>query len=195
MITSPQEYWKLLYVIQDQNTEFAEKPIPDSELRYNIDLEKRTVEAPKILGAQNDDKAEWIYFRCPRYFDSMDLALTTCIIMYTNANGDDRIYPVPFYDAVTEEAEQNLLIPWQLGGDVTKYAGEVEFAIRFYQVDADNHQFVYCLNTQPAKSEVLPSMNTTNGDDFNYTTSFMEEILDKIAKLQKAYEVYWLEVE
>lgn len=193
MITSPQEYWKLLYLIQDRGTSFAERPVPEDEPRYNINLETRTVEAPATIGAQRDDKSEWIYFRCPRYFEHNDLALTTCLIMYKNANGDERIYPVPFYDVTTEADEQNMLIPWRVEGEVTKYAGTIEFAFRFYLVDADNHSFAYCLNTQTAKSKVLATIDTTTDEAYDYSTNFIQELLDKISNLEKAYEVYWLE--
>lgn len=194
MITNPQEYWKLLYLIQDKNTEFVERPLPLSEPRYNIDLNSRLIEAPEYVGAEKEVYAETIYFRCPRYFENMDLTLTTCIIMYKNAKGDERVYPVPFYDAVTEEADGNILIPWILSGDVTSSPGTVEFAIRFYTIDGDNQEFVYCLNTQSATTKVLASMETTESEDFDYSANFTEAILDRLARLEKDYNLYWLEV-
>jgi hypothetical protein len=77
-------------------------PMPIGERVYNIDLLTREVEAPESLGIQYDAKSEWIYFRCPRFIDNIDLTQVCCVIQYKNANKDSRIYPVPFYDATTE---------------------------------------------------------------------------------------------
>lgn len=194
MITSPNEYWSILYRIQDKNSPWPTFPIPATERIYNVDMEKRTIEAPEFLSVQHDHKSEWIYFRCPRYYDHMDLANVCCVIQYTNANGDNRIYPVPFYDTITEANEQNLLVPWNLDGDVTHYSGEVEFAIRFYSIDADNQVFSYSLNTQPTKSKVLYGMDTTNDEVYNYDQLFINELLDRLSRVEKAYDLYWLEV-
>lgn len=194
MITSPNEYWSLLYRIQDKNAPMPVFPIPETERIYNVDLEARTIEAPEFLSVQHDHKAEYIYFRCPRYFDNVDLANMCCVIQYNNGNGDDRIYAVPFYDTITEKDDNNLLVPWQLDGDVTRYAGTVEFAIRFYQIDADNRVFAYCLNTLSVKSKVLYGMDTTNDEAYDYDLLFVNEILDRLSRVEKSYNLYWLEV-
>lgn len=196
MITSPNEYWSILYRIQDENSPYIiDTPVPSTERIFNIDLEARTIEAPEFLSVQHDHKAEWIYFRCPRFFDHMDLTNVCCIIQYRNANNDDRIYPVPFYDVITEQEEQNILIPWNLDGDVTSYAGLVEFAVRFYSIDADNQVFAYSLNTQPNKSKVLYGMDTTSSDSYDYDAKFIDELLERLANVEKAYDLYWLEVQ
>ena len=57
----------------------------DGQPIYNIDLDTRTVDAPDILSVQFDHNAEIVYFRCPRYYDNMDLATTVCLIQYKNA--------------------------------------------------------------------------------------------------------------
>ena len=48
--------------------------LPADEQIFNIDLDTRTVDAPDILSVQFDHNAEIVYFRCPRYYDNMDLA-------------------------------------------------------------------------------------------------------------------------
>ena len=194
MITSPQEYWSILYRIQDQNSPWPTFPVPETERIYNVDLTTRLIEAPQYLSVQHDHKAEYVYFRCPRYFDSMDLATVCCVIQYRNANGDNRIYPVPFYDTITEAADNNILIPWLLDGDVTRYAGTVEFAIRFYEIDADNKAFLYSLNTQPTTSVVLYGIDTTTDEVYEYDQLFVNELLARLARVEKAYDTYWLEV-
>lgn len=202
MITSPQEYWSILYRIQDANRpdiigpgNFPDFQVPAVETIYNIDLHARTIEAPRYLSVQHDHKSEFVYFRCPQFYDAMDLSRLCCIIQYKNANGDERIYPVPFLDLRTEHAEENMLIPWLLDGEVTRYAGTVEFAIRFYEVDADNHAFIYSLNTQPAKSVILHGLDSVSDDHYDYDQATLNEILARLARVEKTYEVYWLEVQ
>lgn len=195
MITSSTEYWSILYRIQDENAPFIiDTPVPTTERIYNIDLEKRTVEAPDFLSVERDHKAEWIYFRCARFFDHVDLATMCCVIQYKNAKGDDRIYPVPFYDTISEEMEENILIPWLLDGDVTSTAGTIQFAIRFYLIDVDNQVFAYSLNTQPNKTQVLGGMDTTNGEAYEYSARFIDELLDRLSRVEKEHDLYWLEV-
>ena len=194
MVTNSKEYWKLLYSFQDKNTEFAERPVPSDEPIYNIDLNARTVEAPKYMGVINDAQAECVYFRCPRYFDSMDLTLTTCLILYRNAGGEERMYPVPFYDNITEAEEGNILIPWIIRGDVTRHPGPIEFAIRFYAIDADNLEFIYNLNTLPATSEVQDSITIEDTTDYSYAADFITQVLDRLARVEQEYNLYWLEV-
>lgn len=193
MVTSSKEYWQLLYTFQNKEREFADRPVPSDEPIYDVDLDARTIEAPKYLGVVNDTQAECIYFRCPRYFDSMDLTLTTCLIIYQNAGGDERLYPVPFYDNITEAEEGNILIPWIIREDVTRYPGPIKFAIRFYSIDADNLEFIYSLNTLPAVSEVQDTITVTDTTPYTYAADFIDQVLARLARVEQEYNLYWLE--
>ena len=101
MITTAEEYNELLWKIQDQNAPVSAVLLPSTENVYLIDLEARTIGAPDFLSVQTDHKAETIFFLVDRFYDGVDLATTTCVVQYINANGEGRIYPVPFYDVTT----------------------------------------------------------------------------------------------
>ena len=64
MITTPQEYYAKLHLIQDTN-----KPMvaaPSDERIYNIDLSTRKIESPDFLSIEKDHMAETIYFTVDR---------------------------------------------------------------------------------------------------------------------------------
>ena len=120
MKTTSQEYYNLLHQIQDENAPSIAVLLPGTENIYEIDLNKRTIESPEFLSVSRDHKAETIYFKCPRYFDNIDLTNLVCVVEYINANGDGRVYAVPYYDVdsfslLDEENdiyEPMILFPW-----------------------------------------------------------------------------------
>lgn len=198
MITNPNEYWRYLYLIQDKNNPAATAnrippvPIPEEENRLAINLNTRIIEAPEYLSVQYDHDSETVFFEIDRYFDGVDLANMCCVIQYVNAGGDGRFYPVPFYDTLTKE--EKLIFPWQISGEVTKYAGTVEYAVRFYSIDFDNQIFNFNLNTQPAKSKILHGMNVKAPEIYEPSAEFKDQIWAAIARLETDYNLYWLEV-
>lgn len=168
-------------------------PIPSDEPIMNIDLNRRTIQAPEFLSVQYEHHAETVFFIVDRYFDSVDLATKTCIIQYKNALKEDRIFIVPYYDTTYEE--NKIIFPWCISGEATKASGIVEFSVRFYEVDIDNRRFLYNLNTQPAKSKVLHGMNSTIPEDYcPLDVQFEQEVLDRLARVERNYNVYWLEI-
>lgn len=154
MITSREEYEsKILQLSQFPQSLLAR--LPESEKIYNIDLNSREVESPTLLSITNDHEAEIIYFKVARYFDAQDLLKTSCIIVFTNALNETYFYNVPIVDAYTfsDPKDSYLLIPWAISQDVTKKAGVVKFAFKFYIIDGGLN-FEYILNTKPATTKV-----------------------------------------
>jgi hypothetical protein len=105
MITTPQEYYSKLYLIQDTNKPSVAILAPSDEKIYNIDLSTRKIESPDFLSIKKDHMAETIYFTVDRYYDNIDLLETTCVVQYINADKEARIYAVPFYDITTFEGK------------------------------------------------------------------------------------------
>ena len=101
MITTAEEYQKYLWQLQDQNRPISAILLPSDENVYEIDLNKRTISAPDFLSIKEDHAAETIYFLVDRFYDNMDLSTAACIVQYKNANGEERFFPVPFYDVTT----------------------------------------------------------------------------------------------
>ena len=71
----------------------------------------------------------------------------------------------PENDYYTLVDKPKILFPWQIGNIATEEAGILEFSIRFYQVDTPTGRLVYNLNTLPAKSKILDTMEVEIKDD------------------------------
>jgi len=195
MQTISTEYYKNLYRIQqDDNLPSLALLVPSTENIYEVDLNKRVIEAPEYLSVWTDHQSEVIYFKCDRFFDYMDLSTTTVIIQYKNAKGESRIYPVPFVDIATCSLENKMLIPWCVDGNVTAAAGEVTFSITFYKIDIDGQYIVYKLSTLPAKSKILEGQNVQDEDGQRYLFSATEYeyINQRIDEISNHRDVDWI---
>ena len=111
MITSAKEYLANLQRIRNANIHKEVLQIPSDELIYNIDLNARTVDAPIYLSTETDHIAETVFFAVDRYYETHDLANSTCIIQYINAKGQAYVYLVPVFDIETYADEGKMLIP------------------------------------------------------------------------------------
>lgn len=153
MITSLQEYYNLLYLIQDENPPELAVLIPGNEEPLRIDLDTRKINAPEYLSVATDHRAETVFFSVNRYFDNVDLSTMSCIIQFINAAGESGIYVVPFYDI--SRGDDNMLIPWVIEGAVTAKAGTVAYSVQFFRVSESSSKYSYNLNTLAATSKVL----------------------------------------
>lgn len=205
MKTASQEYYNLLHQIQDENAPSIAVLLPGSENIYDIDLNARTIESPEFLSVSRDHRAETIYFKCPRYFDNIDLTNLVCVVEYINANGDGRVYAVPYYDVdsfslIDEEEgiyEPMIIFPWCIDGEATKVGGEVTYAIRFYQLNDTGTKMIYNLNTLTSKSKVLYGIEINNADfeesedESNYLATCLEQVMH-YAKKASDRDLYWI---
>ena len=105
-----QDYLSHLYIIQSQNPPSLVL-FPDVKKIYDVDLDTREIESPDFLSVSKDHKAETIYFRVDRFKGYMDLSNTICVIQYFTPDGSAHVYPVPFYDVITEK-HKNPYCPW-----------------------------------------------------------------------------------
>lgn len=194
MITTPKEYYDLLYRIQDENKPSLAVLLPSNEKIYEIDMNSRKIEAPKYLSVELDHRAETIYFKVGRYYDNIDLANMTCVVQYINAKGEGRVYPVPFYDVETYADENMMLFPWCIDGEATKASGNVTYSVRFYDIDESATYMRYNMSTLPSKSEVLHGISSkTDIDESNdYLLSFKDQILAQLKKVSE-YDLYWID--
>lgn len=178
--------------------------LPSDERTYSVNLNTRTIEAPTFLSVAKDHRAETIYFLVDRYYDYKDLSETSCIIEFINAAGEGGFYVVPFYDITSYPRymdennvvhQAKMLIPWCIEGDVTKRAGSVQFAIRFYQLDDANKGFIYNVRTQPTTATVLIGMDESQLDanlNKDVTASLVEQINAKLDNTETT--VYWTDL-
>lgn len=195
MITTPEEYFAFLFQIQSQNPPKV-GILPSAEKVYEIDLNSREIETPDYLSVEKDHKSETVYFKINRFFDYMDLSETVCVIQYITADNRARIYAVPFYDIVTFANEDKMVFPWVIDGGATSVAGEIQYSIRFFKLDPLGSNFVYNLNTQPAKSKVLHGMDTTTFEedpDYIMVVDAYSQIMARIDAISKE-QLYWFEL-
>ena len=198
MITEKQEYLDLLYKIQDENKPSLAILLPGDERIYNVDLATRTIEAPEYLSVETDHRSEVVYFKCPRYYDAVDLSNTVCVVQYINANKEGRVYAVPYYDIDTFSDTNEMLIPWEVDGEATVAAGNVQYALRFYMLDSriTDKRLVYNLNTLTASSKVLHGIDIDpeelqSSNDKEYIVTYLDEILAISRKIANK-DVYWV---
>lgn len=187
-----QEYLSQLYIIQSQNPPSLVL-FPEIKRIYDIDLNTRTINAPQMLSVSNDHKAETIYFRVDRFHDYMDLSNTVCVIQYVTPNNEVFVYPVPFYDVVTEKQNKKMILPWCIDGLATKYKGMVQYSVRFYRLEEKDQEYklIFNLSTQVAASEVLEGMQVSElSKDFDISVERYEQILQEIDKIKRE-GVYW----
>ncbi len=232
MITTPEEYFKYLWgieiqrplldeegnevlddegnVIMETVNPYNNKPLlsiilPSDERTFDVDLASRTISVPTFLSVARDHRAETVYFLVDRYFEYKDLATTSCMIEFINAEGKGGFYPVPFYDASSypryfsgdEEIvvhEAKIIIPWCIEGDVTAAPGPVQFALRFYELDETGKHFAYNVRTQVATAQVLEGMDAGVLDEASaeLDANFAEQINDKIEHATAT--IYWTDL-
>ena len=82
-----------------------------------------------------------------------------------------------------------MLIPWAIGGEATKYAGDVTFSFRFYKLnkvldEKNPRYFTYNLSTRPTKGKVLYGLDIKDLEASNYLADKEEEIYARIAALE-----------
>lgn len=193
MITTPQEYYAKLHLIQDTNKPSIAVLAPNTEKIYNIDLNTRKIDSPEFLSIEKDHMAETIYFMVDRVYDSIDLAETTCIIQYINAKKEARIYAVPFYDITTINGK--IIIPWCIEGEATKASGTVKYSFKFYSTFKDKEDqilFDFNLNTLPANSKVLSGLDVAKDDEtYDYIASEIESALARVDVATKL-DIEWI---
>lgn len=208
MITTPEDYLQLLYRIQDKNRQTTIIALPKDEHIYEIDLNKRTIEAPEFLSVEYDHNAETIYFKMDRYFDNVDLARGDIhvIIQYENANPKNTkkgyFYAPPFVDVATFGKENKIVFPWVIEGPATAFSGNVKFSVKFYKLrkeankdGTDNYVYEFNLNTLASISKVLHGMNINEiSENYIYDASTTEAIFAAIEEARAMNDVYWIDV-
>ena len=210
-VIQEQEFNSKLYAIQNLNPP-SYVLFPEIKTIYDIDLQKRTVSAPKHLGVQKDHEAETIYFKVDRFHDHMDLANTSCIVQYTIPGQVKKthLYIVPFYDLVSKQDEKKMLIPWSVDVNATKVKGTIEFSFRFFvakqqlvivdDVDSEGNpiqreenrfDLLYNLTTLPAYTTVLEGMDVSDLEaDYMAAANAYEELVTAINEIKRE-GVYW----
>lgn len=174
-ITSLNEYFSYIEALARINPIYTVLPLDEDT--FNIDANTRMIEVPSHfqkngISVQGDEIAEVIYFKINRYFDTIDLATKDIYIQWRSAASNEEgqlIEGVSVPWCVDYESAPNYIIfGWPISSKITAAAGEISFAVRFYEFENDTNQITYSLSTLTQKVSVKPSL------DFNILDKFLE---------------------
>ena len=169
----------------------AEIDTTDSEPKYCIiDPDRREIYVDpdyQILGVESDEKADRIWFRCPKIVgDSLDLTQYQIRINYQNANEQKGQYLV---DDVTVNGD-DILFSWLLHRSVTAYQGTVQFIVCAISVEKGEVKNEW--NTTVAQCDVLEGLEIENpvipAPEEDLIAQLIQQMQDKFEQAQQALE-------
>ena len=134
--------------------------LPLDEDLFIIDANTRKISVPnsfKVIGLEGEAYAETIYFKINRYFDITDFGSSelTCVIEWKIGDVIGASKP---YTIKQIGDEQALLLGWTLSQDILQSSGILEFAIRFYKLEA-NDEYSFNFSTLPASVSIGKTLN------------------------------------
>lgn len=152
--------------------------IPSDESPFEINANTRTISVPanfsKCAGVVGDNMCEIVTFTIDRYFDYTDLANARICVQWklpakAGEEAEEGISHIGLIDLNTVSGK--IRFGWPLTEALTKAAGNISFAVRFYVektvTDADGQsqtQFVYLFNTLPATIPIREGLNISGED-------------------------------
>lgn len=119
--------------------------VVDTDIHYKINGVTREVtninETKRIL-VQNDHNSERFTFEIPRYIDGHDLSSCNRVqVHYTNVSMNGKEQNVGVYDiedvGIKMDDEEVVIFTWLISDNATKYAGTINFNIRFACINED----------------------------------------------------------
>lgn len=151
--------------------------LPLDEEPFLIDANKRTITVPagfasNGVAVQGDQLAEVLYFKIDRYFDAKDLDDADIFIQWTVGSGNNIETGLSTPLVIDIESEPNKIIfGWALSDKITANAGNIQFAVRFYQWANDaKTKLQYSWSTQTASVKVNPAL------DFDLSEDYLQQI-------------------
>lgn len=199
-------YQELLYKLQSE-TRVGDWEVPEDGVCFPINWNQREVQIPSgsapVL-VTGDHNANIVYFEMDRYFNIVDLSEMSCVVEYINPEGKVRISPILQYDTSTPGV---LRIGWVVNHSmVSEDMGTVQFAVRFYRINAGTREYEYNMSTTPAQFTVLKGiMQKGNKEDFNiedydyeYPANDILDIFDRIHQIENSLSdqsIFWFDLE
>ena len=150
----------------------------DNDLHFSIDTLTREIHngSKKVKLIQGDHASEIFTFEIPRYVDGHDMSLCNKIAVHyinvgTTGNNPD-VYIVT--DVAINESEDKVTFSWTIYRTATKYAGTLNFLIKFSCIDEDG-TITYQWNT-----DIFKGITVSSGIDNEGT--IVEEYYDILEK-------------
>lgn len=169
--TSLDSYFAHMADLIDINPNYALLPLDEDPLE--IKANSRKIDVPtasfgKCAGIEHDNVCEIVTFTVDRYYDYVDLDTAYIAVQWINALKEPGISYIRLKDLDTYPGK--IRFGWPLTSDITKAAGDVEFAVRFYLREGVNaeenpdaakseYKIKYILNTEKAKLPIKAGLN------------------------------------
>lgn len=132
------------------------EPLVEDDEYCTIDPETRVITIPpeyQLLGVESDEKAERLYFKCPKIVgDNIDLTTLALRVNFRNAGAVVDQYLV---DDVEVDGD-DITFSWLLSRRVTQYEGTVSFIVCAVKVSGE--EITNEWNTTLAEAEVLEGL-------------------------------------
>lgn len=132
------------------------EPLAEDDGYCTIDPETRVITIPpeyQLLGVESDEKAERIYFKCPKIVgDNIDLSKLALRVNFRNAG---QVVDQYLVDDVAVDGD-NITFSWLLSRRVTQYEGDVNFIVCAVRVSGETITNEW--NTTLATAQVLEGL-------------------------------------
>lgn len=195
-ITTLEEYFGHITTLRAINNKFVMLPMDDEENYFYINANTRVITVPQSfakngISVQGDVISEILYFKIDRFYDMDDLATKQVYIEWrTSEQGSDgkqiEGVSVPFIvDA--NVAPGYVIVGWPISPELTKKAGKIEFAVRFYtmdETDGNNPELLYSFSTLSASADIKPTLNldlkkiSLEDSELNYNNLIINRLVD-----------------
>lgn len=167
-ITNIDEYFTCIKRLAEYEKQNKTDPIftilPINEETFDIDANTRKINIPTSfmtagIGVKGDEVAEVLYFTVDRYFDIADLYYKDILIQWRNADGDEGLSLT--INKSLSFRPGKVTFGWPISSEITKSAGNIQFAVRFYDRFEDNEDsyLTYSFSTLTAAVKVNPSLD------------------------------------
>lgn len=142
--------------------------LPLDENVFEIEANSREIKVPKDfadngISVQGDEISEILYFKIDRYFDAVDLATKDVCIQWRaaglNEDGTTRDGMSAPWLVDYKTYKDCIVFGWPISSAITKDAGEISFAIRFYEFNKITKKIEYSFATLTQKVMIKPSLD------------------------------------
>lgn len=165
-ITSLDEYFSYIEELNRINRRYTILPLDEEVFTINANTRQITVPpsfAQNGIGVQGDEIAEIVYFKINRFFDNIDLNTKDIYIQWRSAATDEQgnaIEGVSVPWVIDIESEPGYIIfGWPLSSKITQKAGNVQFAVRFYEYSEITETLTYSLSTLTQTATIKPALD------------------------------------
>ena len=180
------------YIEQLKQIDYHYAVLPLDEDVFEIDANTRAIAIPKAfqtngISVQGDEISEIVYFKINRYFDNMDLNDCDIYIQWENAadaNGVHESGVSKEWIRDIESEPEYLIFGWPISSEITKRAGSIKFAVRFFKFNNPNNLsdgLAYSFSTLTSNVAIKPALDfDMNEETVNNALDYQSLIISRL---------------